>query len=462
MEWLRTVDLSEYAPNLRGSGVHGGLMMYEPRFNADLMATLLNIPPNKTLLRRHLSTQFKQLIGPDVMQKKREWEAQANYTPLSPSAKLKSVKGQRYHRVCVDRLERLWNFVCSASFKTGELSAIESVVSDITSELLNVCESESAVTVSTCELLSVALLTGWSTHPSEHLKPNQISFEDREAYIARKDIINIFTDVSETEQGVGAAFCVLANDIWAYQWSAKLSDNNTVCQVELTALHEAVIYASHLPNHNTSKIHVDNRASIMASSNSKSTNETARNIFKILLSNSRIKVSWVKAHAGNIGNERADQLAKYATQHGQPYSHTKLPKPHIKGLLRKRMLEECQTSWKNGDTGRKFFNIMPSVSLRPTNWIREDVIFFSQHGPFPAYLKRFHLSDSDYCSCGGIGTALHYATECIYTVSGHMRKPAPNFEQEWLKRVANNLVSRQKIRGIIKFISENRYLFRPP
>ncbi|GBN94546.1 hypothetical protein AVEN_106557-1 [Araneus ventricosus] len=55
-----------------------------------------------------------------------------------------------------------------------------------------------------------------------------------------------------------------------------------------------------------------------------------------------------------------------------------------------------------------------------------------------------------------------YATECIYTVSWHIRKPAPNFEQEWLKRVANNLVSRQKIRGIIKFINENRDLFRPP
>ncbi|GBM78588.1 hypothetical protein AVEN_105178-1 [Araneus ventricosus] len=80
----------------------------------------------------------------------------------------------------------------------------------------------------------------------------------------------------------------------------------------------------------------------------------------------------------------------------------------------------------------------------------------------PAYLKRFQLSDSDYCSCGGIGTALHYATECIYKVSWHMRKPAPNFEQEWLKRVANNLVSRQKIRGTITFISENRDLFRPP
>ncbi|GBN20467.1 hypothetical protein AVEN_107426-1 [Araneus ventricosus] len=141
-----------------------------------------------------------------------------------------------------------------------------------------------------------------------------------------------------------------------------------------------------------------------------------------LLTTLRIKVSWVKAHAGS---ERADQLGKDATQHEQSYTLTKLPKPHIKGLLRKSMLEE----WKNGDTGRKIYNIMPSVSLRPTNWIREDVIFFCQHGPFPAYLKRFHISDSDYCSCGGICTTLHYATECVLTVSWHMRRPAPNFEQ---------------------------------
>ncbi|GBN42566.1 hypothetical protein AVEN_207195-1 [Araneus ventricosus] len=87
-------------------------------------------------------------------------------------------------------------------------------------------------------------------------------------------------------------------------------------------------------------------------------------------------------------------------------------------------------------------------------WSREDVIFFSQHGPFPPYFKRFHLSDSDYCSCGGIGTALHYATDCILTVSWHKRKPVPNFEQEWLKIASNNLLSRHKIRRIVKFISE--------
>ncbi|GBL78400.1 hypothetical protein AVEN_42912-1 [Araneus ventricosus] len=75
------------------------------------------------------------------------------------------------------------------------------------------------------------------------------------------------------------------------------------------------------------------------------------------------------------------------------------------------MLEEWQTSWNNGDTGRKIYNYIPSVSLSPANCIREDVIF-SENGPLPAYFIRFHLSDSDRCSCGGTGTALHCAMEC--------------------------------------------------
>ncbi|GBL93872.1 hypothetical protein AVEN_153632-1 [Araneus ventricosus] len=88
-------------------------------------------------------------------------------------------------------------------------------------------------------------------------------------------------------------------------------------------------------------------------------------------------------------------------------SNSSLLKPHIKGLLRKSMLEESETSWNNGDTGKKIYNSMPSVSPRPTNWIREDVIFFSEHGPFASYLKNFHLSDSDHFSCGESGTAFH-------------------------------------------------------
>ncbi|XP_048780044.2 liprin-beta-1-like isoform X8 [Ostrea edulis] len=92
MEWLRTIDLSEYAPNLRGSGVHGALIVLEPRFNAELFAQILSIPQNKTLLRRHLSTHVVALIGNETQHKKREAESSPGYVQLLPSAKVKSKK----------------------------------------------------------------------------------------------------------------------------------------------------------------------------------------------------------------------------------------------------------------------------------------------------------------------------------------------------------------------------------
>ncbi|KAM6464769.1 liprin-beta-2 isoform 5-T6 [Liasis olivaceus] len=92
MEWLRSVDLAEYAPNLRGSGVHGGLIILEPRFNGDTLAMLLNIPPQKTLLRRHLTTNFNVLIGPEAQQDKREIMESTAYTALTTTAKVRPKK----------------------------------------------------------------------------------------------------------------------------------------------------------------------------------------------------------------------------------------------------------------------------------------------------------------------------------------------------------------------------------
>ncbi|XP_037110496.1 liprin-beta-1b isoform X4 [Syngnathus acus] len=92
MEWLRSADLAEYAPNLRGSGVHGGLMVLEPRFNVETMALLLNIPPNKTLLRRHLATHFNLLVGSEAQQLKQECLENPDYTLLTATTKVKPKK----------------------------------------------------------------------------------------------------------------------------------------------------------------------------------------------------------------------------------------------------------------------------------------------------------------------------------------------------------------------------------
>lgn len=89
MEWLRMVDLAEYAPNLRGAGVNGALMMYEVRFTAELLADLLSIPPSKSLLRRHLATHFKDLLGRATIQLKREAENTLGFAPLKITDKVK-------------------------------------------------------------------------------------------------------------------------------------------------------------------------------------------------------------------------------------------------------------------------------------------------------------------------------------------------------------------------------------
>lgn len=54
----------EYAQNLKDTGVNGALLSLEPGFTSDDLATALGIPPSKSILRRHLATEFDALIQP--------------------------------------------------------------------------------------------------------------------------------------------------------------------------------------------------------------------------------------------------------------------------------------------------------------------------------------------------------------------------------------------------------------
>uniref|UniRef100_A0A8C4N4P5 SAM domain-containing protein n=1 Tax=Eptatretus burgeri TaxID=7764 RepID=A0A8C4N4P5_EPTBU len=85
MAWMRSIDLAEYAANLRGSGVHGALMVLEPRFTVETLASMLSIAPSKSLLRRHLSLNFCLLVGRAAQQHKREMSESSNYMPLIPT-----------------------------------------------------------------------------------------------------------------------------------------------------------------------------------------------------------------------------------------------------------------------------------------------------------------------------------------------------------------------------------------
>ena len=68
MEWLRSIELAEFATNLRGTGVHGGLIALEPAFCDEHFATLLQMPIKKTLLRQHLQMKFQTLLDDEQIE----------------------------------------------------------------------------------------------------------------------------------------------------------------------------------------------------------------------------------------------------------------------------------------------------------------------------------------------------------------------------------------------------------
>ncbi|GBM12140.1 hypothetical protein AVEN_39477-1 [Araneus ventricosus] len=65
----------------------------------------------------------------------------------------------------------------------------------------------------------------------------------------------------------------------------------------------------------------------------------ARKIFKLLHSHPHIRVSWIKAHIGYIGNEEVDRVAKEAAgTENFPEPPLELPKSFIKTILRQKMM----------------------------------------------------------------------------------------------------------------------------
>ncbi|XP_034029089.1 kazrin-A isoform X2 [Thalassophryne amazonica] len=81
IKWIRDIDLKEFAENLPNSGVHGGVMVLDPTFNMDTMATALGIPNNKHMVRRHLVEEMKNLIVPARDNAKQDYEHLGLGTP---------------------------------------------------------------------------------------------------------------------------------------------------------------------------------------------------------------------------------------------------------------------------------------------------------------------------------------------------------------------------------------------
>ncbi|GBN42932.1 hypothetical protein AVEN_228885-1 [Araneus ventricosus] len=128
----------------------------------------------------------------------------------------------------------------------------------------------------------------------------------------------------------------------------------------------------------------------MAITNPKTTSPIARKIQDLLHIYPHIRLGWIKAYVGHLGNEKADELAKGSITSADaetiavPFSRSSL-----KRELKERAIEKWQELRDKEKYGRSTHKVLHKVELKSHYWPRQLIQFITEHGPFPSYLKRF-------------------------------------------------------------------------
>jgi len=85
VKWIRSIELDDYVEGFENMGIRGAVMLLDVQFTSESLAKALGIGQSKTLIRKHLSKKFVELIGPIAAQKKMDAMQTKGFQPLDPT-----------------------------------------------------------------------------------------------------------------------------------------------------------------------------------------------------------------------------------------------------------------------------------------------------------------------------------------------------------------------------------------
>jgi ribonuclease HI len=223
--------------------------------------------------------------------------------------------------------------------------------------------------------------------------------------------IQIYTDGSKSEQGVGAGIAIIQPGIPTVTLMYRLDTRCTNNQAEAFAITKALEHIQTTQTNEedkTATVYTDSRTTLDSIHNTdihtSLIEEIRQKAYEMKNRGWTIWFRWIKAHAGNSGNELAHRLAKEASGKTDiPISYNRVPKSVIKKDLEDTSVETWQREWDKTQKRKTTKEYFPKVAerLRMTIHITQHfTTMVTGHGNIKSYLYRFKIIEVPNCPCG--------------------------------------------------------------
>jgi len=188
--------------------------------------------------------------------------------------------------------------------------------------------------------------------------------------------------------------------------------------------------------------------------------EIRRQIIEMNKTSWEVTLCWVKAHAGILGNELTDTLAKKAaTNESLTEDYKRIPKSVVKRELEEESVRKWQRNWTQNTKGSVTKEYFPNVEERlkmKLNLTQNYTAIVTGHGKIRAYLHRFKIIQEPTCPCGTAEqTTDHLIFECETITKERERLKTTALQNGSWPTNKKDLI-RRHYRDFAKFINDFR------